>query len=102
LGDQPQLPDYGGACITNLVPALIERPEPLPSWLPAPVAEADQVVLLLLDGLGWEQLATRRHLTPTLAAMTGGAITSVVPTTTAAALTSLTTGLPPGEHGVVG
>jgi hypothetical protein len=102
LGDTPELPDYGGACITNLVPALLEHSDAPPSWLPAPAVEADQVVLLVLDGLGWEQLAPRRHLTPTLAAMEGGRISSVVPTTTAAALTSLTTGLPPGEHGVVG
>ena len=34
--------------------------------------------------------------------MTGGPITSVVPSTTATALTSITTGLSPGEHGVVG
>ncbi len=34
--------------------------------------------------------------------MAGGAITTVAPSTTATALTSLTTGLPPGEHGVMG
>ena len=39
---------------------------------------------------------------PTLATMEGGPITTVAPSTTATALTSLTTGLPPGRHGVVG
>jgi hypothetical protein len=34
--------------------------------------------------------------------LAGGAITSVVPTTTATALTSITTGLSPAEHGTVG
>jgi hypothetical protein len=34
--------------------------------------------------------------------MTGGAITTVVPTTTATALTSISTGLTPGEHGLIG
>jgi hypothetical protein len=34
--------------------------------------------------------------------MAGGPITTVAPSTTATALTSITTGLPPGEHGVVG
>jgi predicted AlkP superfamily pyrophosphatase or phosphodiesterase len=34
--------------------------------------------------------------------MTGGPITTVAPSTTATALTSLTTGLPPAKHGVVG
>ena len=98
----PALPDYAGGCIANVVPALLERPdEPLP-WLPAPVLDADRIVLVLLDGVGWHQLATRRHLAPTLTSMAGGPITSVLPTTTATALTSLSTGTTPGEHGVVG
>jgi hypothetical protein len=66
------------------------------------VRHAEQVVLLVVDGLGWEQLQERRSLAPTLAAMAGGPITTVCPTTTATALTSLTTGRPPSEHGVVG
>jgi predicted AlkP superfamily pyrophosphatase or phosphodiesterase len=102
LGDHPLLPDYAGACIANVVPALLEPGDAPPPWLPEPALAADQVVLLTLDGLGWEQLQARRHLAPTLTAMTGGPITSVAPTTTATALTSITTGLPPGEHGVVG
>ena len=59
-------------------------------------------MLLVLDGLGWEQLQERRHLAPTLASMVGGPITTVAPSTTATALTSITTGLTPGEHGLVG
>ena len=95
------LADYDGACISNVVPALLEWPE-APAWLPNPVVDAEQVVLLVLDGLGWEQLQERRRLAPTLCAMAGGPITTIVPSTTAAALTSITTGLPPGEHGIVG
>lgn len=102
MGDHPLLPDYGGACIASLAPALLEPGDSAPSWLPAAAQEADQVVLLVLDGLGWDQLEERRHLAPTLAAMAGGPITSVTPSTTATALTSIATGLTPGEHGVVG
>ena len=57
---------------------------------------------MVLDGLGWDQLTERRALAPTLAAMEGGPIDAVAPTTTATSLTSITTGLTPGEHGVVG
>ncbi len=39
---------------------------------------------------------------PVLCSSEGQAITTVAPTTTAAALTSITTGAPPGEHGLVG
>jgi predicted AlkP superfamily pyrophosphatase or phosphodiesterase len=97
-----QLPAYDGACITNLVPALLQPGDEAPSWLPAEAHDAERVVLLVVDGLGWNQLTPRRGTTPTLAAMDGGPITTVAPSTTATALTSITTGLPPGEHGVVG
>jgi hypothetical protein len=78
------------------------RPGERPEWLPAPARQAAQVVLLVLDGLGWDQLEARRELAPTLAAMAGGPITSVAPTTTATALTSIALGQAPAGHGVVG
>ena len=100
--DKPVLPDYAGACISNIVPALLDGTVEPPTWMPAPATEAGQVVLLVLDGLGWDQLRERRHLAPTLSALAGGPITSVAPSTTATALTSIATGLTPGIHGVVG
>ena len=100
--DKPVLPDYAGACISNIVPALLEGPPPGHSWLPEAALDADQVVLLVLDGLGWEQLNERRSLAPTLAGLAGGPVTSVSPSTTATALTSIATGTTPGEHGVMG
>jgi hypothetical protein len=100
--EQPLLPDYGGACVINVVPALLEPTADAPPWLPANVLGADQVVLLVLDGLGWRQLQARQSLAPTLCSMTGGPIATVVPSTTATALTSIATGLTPGEHGVIG
>ncbi len=98
----PLIPDYAGACLSNVVPAVLDRVRPVPPWLPAVVADAAQVVLLVLDGLGFEQLGDRRHLAPTLAGMQGGPISTVAPSTTATALSSLVLGCPPGEHGVVG
>jgi len=104
-GAVPVRPDYGGACLSSVVPALfsaVAGGSGLPSWMPAPVQGARQVVLLVLDGLGWEQLQASRASAPTLASAVGGPITSVAPTTTATALTSLTTGVPPAVHGIVG
>lgn len=86
----------------GIVPALLAPSAALPSWVPEPVRGARAVVLFVLDGLGWEQLEARRGLAPTLAAMAGGPITTVAPSTTATALTSITTGLTPGEHGLIG
>ncbi len=100
-------PDYEDACIANVVPALLGNADPErghPDWLPEPVRHADQVVLLVVDGLGWGQLRDRPGLAPTLSAAEGieQPITSVAPTTTACALTSITTGCRPCRHGLLG
>lgn len=102
MSESPHLPNYGGACITNVVPALLHPGAEAPAWLPPEAHDAPKVVLLVVDGLGWTQLEARRHKVPALAGLSGGPITTVAPSTTATALTSITTGLPPGEHGVVG
>jgi Type I phosphodiesterase / nucleotide pyrophosphatase len=100
---QPIIPDYRGANVRGLIPAFLSpRGAPRPGWIPPCAASAKQVVLLVIDGLGWDQLHERRHLAPTMTAMQGGPITTVAPTTTATALTSITTGLTPGEHGLIG
>jgi hypothetical protein len=70
--------------------------------MPEMVSSADAVVVLVLDGLGWDQLQDHRSLMPNVSAMAGGPIHTVAPTTTATALTSITTGLTPAEHGLVG
>lgn len=70
--------------------------------MPDAVRAADAVVLFVLDGLGWDQLHAHAELAPTLMSMQGQSIHTVAPTTTATALTSITTGLTPGEHGLVG
>jgi len=103
----PVLPDYRGACIANVVPRLLGGRAASGDghdWLPAAAEHARQVVLLVVDGLGWGQLRDRAALAPTLSAAAGidRAVTSVAPTTTAAALTSITTGRPPAEHGILG
>jgi predicted AlkP superfamily pyrophosphatase or phosphodiesterase len=101
---QPTLPDYQGACITNVVPELIKQVmgAPLASWMPQAVSQAKQVVLLVVDGLGWEQLQDHKQMAPVLTAFDGGPITSVAPTSTASGLMSIVTGRPPAVHGIAG
>ncbi len=104
-GGGPIIPDYSGPNVRGLIPALL-GPAPwstgLPDWFPPVVREAERAVLLVLDGLGWDQFEANRHLLPTLSSMTGRSIHTVAPTTTATALTSITTGLTPAEHGLIG
>jgi len=104
---EPRLPDYAGGCIANLVPRIVTGTATSPDgadWIPEVAEHARQIVLLVVDGLGWEQLRARAVLAPTLSAGAGidRAITSIAPTTTAAALTSITTGRPPSDHGILG
>ncbi len=104
---EPLLPDWDGPCLHRVVPTLLGAlthpgAAPLPGWFPEPMVGAAQVVLLVIDGLGEEQLRDRRALAPVLSSGVGGPITSVAPSTTACALTTLVTGRVPAEHGVVG
>jgi predicted AlkP superfamily pyrophosphatase or phosphodiesterase len=87
--------------VTDIVPALLE-PDEHGTVLPADVENARTVVLLVIDGLGWHQLQAHARVAPTLAGLAGGPITTVAPSTTSVALTSIVTGTHPGDHGVVG
>lgn len=102
MQQRPILPDYSGACVTNILPALDAGAEGRYEWFPSEVAESPQCVLLVLDGLGWLQLQERGDIAPVMSSMSAQPLTTVAPSTTAAALTSIVTGLPPSEHGVVG
>lgn len=90
----PRLADVLASCLD----AVAGRPNPL--QLPA----VRSAVVLLADGLGAEPLRAAAGHARTLVSAMGkrDVIESGFPTTTAAALASLTTGLPPGQHGLVG
>ncbi|PVZ11102.1 alkaline phosphatase family protein [Actinomycetospora cinnamomea] len=66
--------------------------------------EVRGVALLLVDGLGSELLAEHADRAPALAELAAGGRTlrAGFPATTAVSVASLGTGLPAGEHGIVG
>lgn len=65
--------------------------------------DAPRACLLLVDGLGLEQLRHHADLAPSLnAAAADEPLDAAVPTTTATSLASLATGMPPGRHGLLG
>jgi hypothetical protein len=97
---RPVLPALDGASVAGLIPALIGgRPAP---WMPEPVRGAKSVVLLVVDGLGANEVESRPEVLRELAAMDGSRITTVAPSTTSTALTSISTGLAPAQHGILG
>lgn len=96
-------PDYGGRCLDRVLPDALALLTGDPMVLPYPAAE--RVVLVLVDGLGRDLLAEAGDAAPFLASMSAivpEGIDAVFPSTTAASITSLGTGLPPGGHGMVG
>jgi len=102
-------PDYSGGGIVNLTSSLIRAlgGEPPPLYPPASLLdgdaldEAEAVVLLVVDGLGYEYL-TRRGAGGLLCRHLAGALTSVFPSTTASAITTFLTGTAPQQHGLTG
>lgn len=94
-------PRYGEASIADLVPsamAAVGLGGPNPLDLPP----CDAAVVLVVDGLGARQLREHAAAAPFLAGRLDGPIDAVFPTTTAASLASIGTGLPPGQHGIAG
>ena len=94
------IPNYGDGGNASVIPSLTWG---TPSTLvPDAVVSAPRCVVLVLDSLGWVQMRERAEHAPTLAAMSGASATTSAPSTTATALTTISTGVPPGEHGIVG
>jgi hypothetical protein len=65
---------------------------------------AETAIIVLVDGLGADALRSRSGHARTMFGMLGSKsiIESGFPTTTAAAIATLTTGAAPGQHGIVG
>ena len=66
------------------------------------LGQPQHVVCVLVDGLGALQIRDYADYAPVLAAMTGPAASTVIPSTTPVALGSFGTGELPGTHGIVG
>jgi len=109
---EAKLPDWDRSLVN--VPATIlkifgrEPPHPsLPRELLPDLGGVRKVILLIIDALGWEQLRPLLedgNLIFSRLADEGRLcrLTSVLPSTTAAALATLATGLAPAEHGLLG
>jgi len=103
-------PDYRGRSLVNLLSSIIRSlggssPHPeLEGVDPSLFSKAPKIVYLVLDGVGYHQLqrfiaaGEGEHF---FARHPHAKITSVFPPTTAAAVTSLSTGATPAEHALV-
>ena len=104
-------PDYAGGSLLNLISSIIRARQgrsphpPLRGLPPTDIRPYKKVVLLLLDGLGSNQL--HRFILAGkgrkfLALHPWQNITTASPATTAAVVTTLSTGASPAEHAILG
>lgn len=103
--DELVLPAYGRASLVDLLPSVGAHLGVLgcsDDVLGLP--PGNRYVVVLVDGLGWHLIRRAVQSVPYFAGLLGDAvaITAAVPSTTVTSLTSLGTGLPPGQHGMVG
>lgn len=102
------LPDYHGGSIVNLTASLImalggeeSLYPPLRQLPPASLMHSRNIVLLVIDGLGYDTL-TRAAAGGALRRCLRDSITSVFPPTTATAVTTFLTGAAPQQHALPG
>lgn len=102
-GDFPAPPRYGHRSVGDVLSsaaAALGVPG-LTNTLGLP--EAQRYVVVLVDGLGSQLLSEYSGHAPTLRkAQSLGALDAAFPTTTSVSLSSLGTGLAPGQHGMLG
>lgn len=104
------LPDYAGGSITNLMRTIADacgmtslHQAPLDSRFginSRALARVRNIVLLVVDGLGACQLESRGR--GAMLKHAGKRLTSVFPSTTAAAIPAFMTGLQPAQHALTG
>lgn len=100
------VPAYGEASLADVTPSLLAALGVSGEANVLDVPPLRRVCVLLVDGLGWEALRDCADAAPYLSSLadrdSATVVTAGFPATTAASLGSLGTGLPPGEHGVLG
>jgi hypothetical protein len=101
-------PDYHGGSIVNLMCSIVTAyggqctDYPVLKHLsPDQLRQSRNLVLLVIDGLGYDYL-TQRGAGSVLRQHLQHPITSVAPPTTATAITTFLTGLAPQQHGLTG
>ncbi|MEV8632228.1 nucleotide pyrophosphatase/phosphodiesterase family protein [Streptosporangium sp. NPDC051023] len=107
----PLVPAYGTASLADLSTSLLavlgmEATGPHVTGPgdgnPLGLEHAGRVLLFIVDGLGAELLRAHPETAPFLSARPARVLTAGFPATTATSLGTLGTGLPPGEHGMLG
>ena len=95
-------PAYGRGTLSDLLPSVLASLGVPGEARAIELPDTGRAVVLLVDGLGAEQLRRHADSAPFLSSLAGRPLTAGFPATTVTSLASLGTGLPPGEHGLPG
>lgn len=103
------LPDYRGGSIVNLMSSIVAACggsettvyPALPDLRAEELPGCRKLVLMVIDGMGCDLLC-RKASGGAMQSRLRGRLTSVFPSTTASAITSLLTGVAPQQHGLTG
>jgi hypothetical protein len=100
----PPIPRYGESTLADLATSVLAALGVPGEANPLELPPADRICLLVVDGLGWNLLREHPAAAPFLSelARSGRPLTAGFPATTVTSLSSLGTGLPPGQHGMLG
>ena len=102
--ESPVLPGYGRSTLAELSESLLASLAVPGAANVLGLPSVSRACLLVVDGLGWDQLRAHRAAAPFLfgLAETGCWLTAGFPSTTVTSLGSLGTARPPGQHGLLG
>jgi hypothetical protein len=95
-------PAYGSHSLADLGPAVLAGLGVPGERAGLGLHDLRRVVVLLVDGMGSEQLREHSELAPFLSSLAGAPLTACFPTTTVTSISSWGTGLTPGQHGLPG
>lgn len=103
--EEPCFPDYNGNSIVNLMSTILthfgidSQYGPLINFPPSELEDFTNIILLIIDGLGHDFIQANGNKS-IFQKFLQAKMTSVFPSTTAAAMTTFHTGVAPHNHGV--
>ncbi|HZE41311.1 MAG TPA: nucleotide pyrophosphatase/phosphodiesterase family protein [Stackebrandtia sp.] len=110
---QTSPPQYGSASLADVIPSAlsildVNGERDILGLAAAGLGDARRIAVLLVDGLGYHLLPEAAKSSPQLATALDGTrgtlreLTTNFPSTTPTSLASLSVGVPPGQHGLMG
>jgi len=102
MSEAVRVPSYGDGALADVGPALLAALGVPHETNALNLDDTARACLLLVDGLGYQQLQRHAEAAPFLSSLSSRRLDAGFPATTVTSLSSLGTGLPSGQHGLTG